>query len=290
MRSERSRLFRHATITALRIRQGAGLGLAHPISIVDFVESQGVEVRFADIPSMEGMYCADPGPLILISSERPSGRQAFTCAHEYGHHVFGHGTKVDKSYNRADGSGLFDPIEYLVDCFAGALLLPRPLVYASFVKRSWDISTATEIQFYVVAGFLGVSYEGLIRHLSSVRVLCHDRAALFLAARPSSIKRDILGLDHSGELFVVDSHWVGRPVDLRVGDLVIVRESINLEGSALVIDVSMSSELGNIYRAIHPGISRLTSKGGTWSVFSRVARRGFAGRSQYRHLDSEVEE
>src|SRR2546426_775951 len=78
----RKQLVMDAMSTAIQVRQSFGSGLWNPINPYDLAEQLGVEVRFVDITSMEGMYCKAPKPHILLSSHRPLGRQAFNCSHE----------------------------------------------------------------------------------------------------------------------------------------------------------------------------------------------------------------
>jgi hypothetical protein len=56
-------------------------------------ESFRLRVTFS-ATSMEGFYFKPAN--ILVSSLRPVGRRAFTCAHELGHHWFGHGSTIDQ--------------------------------------------------------------------------------------------------------------------------------------------------------------------------------------------------
>src|SRR5438874_2727281 len=114
-----------------------------PINVFDLCFDMGITVRFVEI-NMEGMYVSRPDgslPQILISNQRPLPRRAFTCAHELGHHLFEHGTKVDAL---ADGtSKKYDGHEFLVDTFAGALLMPVTAVLTEFAKRDWSIDLST---------------------------------------------------------------------------------------------------------------------------------------------------
>src|SRR5258708_19530856 len=91
----RTKLAMDAMSEAIQLRQSQKLGIWSPICPYDLVEKIGVKVWFEEYRSMEGMYCKKPGPLIVISSLRPSGRQAYTCTHELGHHTFKHGTHID---------------------------------------------------------------------------------------------------------------------------------------------------------------------------------------------------
>src|SRR5205823_1016915 len=141
---------------ALRVRQSAGLGMWTPICVYDIAEKFGIEVRFVDISSMEGMYCKNTTPLILVSSLRPAGRQTFTCGHEIGHHVYKHGTRIDEIVGRLNAKSHFDPEEFLADCFAGFLLMPKSAVNRAFAIRGWEIGSCTPLQLYTIAGLFGV--------------------------------------------------------------------------------------------------------------------------------------
>jgi len=41
---------------------------------------------------MEGMYYRGDPARIVIGARRPLSRRNFTCGHELGHHIFGHGS------------------------------------------------------------------------------------------------------------------------------------------------------------------------------------------------------
>ena len=58
----RNAIARKAIADALSIRLGAERGLDKAICVYDLAWSLGVEVRFLDIPSMEGMYYKSPDP------------------------------------------------------------------------------------------------------------------------------------------------------------------------------------------------------------------------------------
>jgi hypothetical protein len=147
------RLAQRAAATALRLRVQHGRGLQSPICPYDLAVVMGIEVRFVAVPSLEGIYTAGDPPLIVVNSLRPAGRRRYTCAHEIGHHVFGHGTRVDELGE--DASEGFDPEEYSADRFAAALLLPQSAVMRAFSARGWSVSTCSPIEIYTVAGYFG---------------------------------------------------------------------------------------------------------------------------------------
>lgn len=122
---QEKKLAQQALTEALKLRRQKGLSPQQAIDIFDFTRDLGIEVNFVDIPSMEAMYLKQKIPTILISYHRPPGRQVFNCAHELGHHIFGHGTKVDEYLENQQVRGITDSEEYLADRFASFFLMPN---------------------------------------------------------------------------------------------------------------------------------------------------------------------
>ncbi len=52
----RRALAQQAYVAAIRARYAAGKQPHEAVCVYDFVEQRGIEVRFKDIPSLEGMY------------------------------------------------------------------------------------------------------------------------------------------------------------------------------------------------------------------------------------------
>lgn len=268
---------------ALRVRRDADLGFWQPICVFDLAETLGVEVRFVDVASMEGMYYNPGRPIVLVTAHRPPGRQAFTCAHELGHHVFGHSSVIDESVGEDETRQGLDREEFVADCFAGFLLMPKTAVCRAFSARGWDATSFSPEQGFVVAGQLGVSYAGLIYHLrSSLRLLLARRAGGLLKVQPKKLRAQILGEELEEDLIVVDSLWCGRSIDIQVKDLILAPADADFEG-ACVARLGYHPR-GTLFRGLAPGLGRLHNKGG-WAAFVRVSRRGYVGRSVHRHLE-----
>ena len=163
-RTSRAVLARQALRAALGFRQRYGYKLWEPVSPYDVAARLRVEVRFVDIPSLEGMYLkCTPEPTILLPSDRPAGRQTFSCAHEAGHHEFSNGSRIDEYFDLGAPVARFDPVEFMADTFAGFLLMPKVAVEHGFAARGLRLATCTPEQIYIVAGWLGVGYETLRR-------------------------------------------------------------------------------------------------------------------------------
>lgn len=282
---DRRNLIRQAISAALRTRKTAGCGLDQAICVYDLAERLGIEVRFVNLPSLEGMYCDSPNPVIILSSLRPPGRRAFTCAHELGHHVLEHGVRIDEFVEHW-GRRQFDSEEFMADCFAGALLMPKMAVSRTFAQRGWDAEKCTPAQAYAVSNYFGVGYTTVIHHMHlALKLLPESHALALLKVRPREAQGLLLGWQTTEPVYVVDSHWEGRPVDLEVGDLIFVFGNASLEGHCIQ---SISDRgAGRLFQATKPGIGRLVSKSG-WASFVRVSRHDFVGRSLFRHWE-EVE-
>ena len=231
--NDRRAIARQAIAAALRTRLSAGYGLDHAICVYDLAEKLGLEVRFLDLPSMEGMYLSSSSPTIIVSSLRPPGRRAFTCAHELGHHNRSDGVEMDELVELWDKPRL-DPEEFAADCFAGALLMPKMAVSRAFAIQGWSMEECTPEQAFMVAGYFGVGYTTLVHHLrSALDVLPHTRAEALLKVSPSKAQSLLLGWQTPQTVVVVDAHWTGRAVDVEVGDLIFVRGGAQSEGACI---------------------------------------------------------
>lgn len=287
--NQRQELARNASYEALSLRKKFGLQLQQAICIYSLAEEHlGVKVYFDAIPSMEGMYVAGEPARIILSSLRPAGRMAYTCAHEIGHHIFGHGVHVDKEFGD-DSLEQLEADEYLVECFAGILLMPKLAVSHGFARRGWEISNCTEDQLYIVAGWLGVGYTTLINHMShSLKIISSIRAAELAKVSPKRLRAKILGYEVDEQLIVVDKEWFGRPIDTQIGDLVLFKQDIEFEGDC--IEHLGSIKGGQLFRANAPGIARCLTREGEWAAFLRISRREYVGQCRYRHLEEPIDE
>ena len=273
---------------ALDIRRSANIGIWDSICIYDLVSEFGIDIRFVDIPSLEGMYYKNINPLILVSTLRPSGRQAFTCAHEFAHHIYDHGTRIDELLENPKSRS--DPEEFLSDRFASLLLMPKSAVSRAFFIRGWqNIELCTPLQIYTIAGWLGVGYETLITHMVATLHLISSRAAdKFQGTSPKQIKSSVLGYESGNNLIIVDTSWMGRAVDIEVGDLVLLPPGTFAEGNCVQLVHEDFEEV--LYCGNQPGIGRFEHRNSGWASFVRVSRKGYTGLSEFRHLEEQEDD
>jgi hypothetical protein len=276
-------LAREAAASAQDVRRRGKRPILDPLCIYDLAADLGVDVWFQKIASLEGMYARLAPPRIILGAERPPGRRAYTCAHELGHHVMGHGSKIDEL--RGDGEEVadFEPEEYQAQVFAGMLLMPKLAVASAFKERGWKPNAASADEVFRIANLFGVGFETIVRHMQlGLGILPRERADVLRCTRPKDIRIGLVGLEQAAHpLVVVDSFWRGRPVDLEVGDRVLAPSSVACEGDNL--RCLSISDAESFWEAVFPGRCRLWLTNGAWAAFVRIARRDFEGRSQFRH-------
>lgn len=289
MSQNRKQLAQQAIAQAMKTRREAGMAVQAPINIFDFAEKMGVTVRFADIPSMEGVYQADakPLPTIIISSLRPSGRKALTCGHELGHHVFGHGTQWDELVENRTQARRFEPEEFLVDVFSAALQMPKLAVNHELSKRSLDPKTCRPEDVYAISTLFGVSYGGFVTHMErTLGIIDMGRASELSKHQPKHLRESLFGKPCPQNLVVVDSYWEDKCADIEVGDSVLVPPNATLEGIAA--EISEQTDSRTVITAVASGICKVSTPDG-WATFIRISRKNYVGRAPYR-FDEETED
>lgn len=279
-------LFTSAVREADKVRMELGLSMFEPINIFDICTEMNLTVRFVDI-NMEGMYVgqeADNHPTIIISNQRPYPRRCFTCAHEFGHHRFGHGTRLDAlseqnhlSSDRRD--------ELLVDSFAGALLMPVAGIQAEFAKRDLEPNQASPLQFYVISSIFGTGYQTLILHCRVNGLISSAKEKSLLKYSPSQILATITGSNIPKTHFkVLDDHTTLPVLDLEVSNYVLLPSKFTIEGDHL--DKLKETKTGNVYTASKPGIVRAFASNSAQSFFIRIQKSGYVGLAENRHLEN----
>jgi len=144
---DRRALANLAMQSAIATRAKAKLDQHSPVCIYGLCATLGVAVRFNNI-NMEGMYQRAAPARIHLSARRPLARRAYNCAHELGHHVFGHGSSIDELREDAKEHPWEDPKEFLADTFAGFTLMPIMGLRHAFALRGWTPETATPVQMF----------------------------------------------------------------------------------------------------------------------------------------------
>jgi hypothetical protein len=271
------RLAMTAVRKAMVLRMAQDIGPSNTICPFDIAMQLCLFPRFVPAKTLEGMYTPYPAPRIVIGTDRPLARQRFTCAHELGHHGFGHGISLDSDEAKLD-SDIEE--EFLANRFAAALLMPKVAVDASFARRGIQQARATGSEYLLVAQDLGVGYTTLLRHLQHSHYALSKSAADSLCdLKLARLRQHLAGKEVSRDLFVVDDAWGARPVDLQIDDTLILPSNTAVVGQCL-----SPQHTNNIFRASRVGMGFVTLSSGR-SIPLRVARRDFFGLARYRFLE-----
>lgn len=289
---DRRALAIQAMQAAAATRAKAKRDQAGPICIYGLCETLGVVVRFNNI-NMEGMYQRGTPSRIHLSARRPLARRAYNCAHELGHHVFGHGSSIDELREDAKATPWDDPKEFLADTFAGFILMPIVGLRHAFAVRGWVPEAASPAQIFIIACEFGVGYATLLTHLSvGVNMLSRGRAAALQRVTPKALRMDILGTLTPEPLVVADLHRAAPTLDAEVKTLLLLPPGTTVAGEGLAFERDLAD--GRLYRAVKAGIFQASA--GDWAAFVRVAPvqkdepYGYVGLAQYRHLEEDLDE
>ena len=268
-----------AVRTAARLRADCRVGAADALCPYDLAEQLDLAVRLVPLPSMEGMYAPFPKPTILVSAERPPGRRRYTCAHEIGHHVFGHGTRLDELTD--DTVQTWNPEEFLAHRFAAGLLMPKLAVESAFARRGLSLSDPRPQDVFLVAQNLGVGHTTLVGHLErTLGCLSSARADILRRTSLPRLRSRLAGFAVDHDLVVFDEHWGCRPIDIEVGDIVLVPQSARFEGICAVLENHPLRHL----RAAMPGVGTVAINTPP-PIAVRVSQRNFSGLARYRNLE-----
>jgi Zn-dependent peptidase ImmA (M78 family) len=273
---------------SMSVRTKARLDLKSPTCIYSLCEALGVVVRFNDI-NMEGMYDQKPKPRIHVSALRPLARRNFTCAHELGHHLFGHGSTIDELQDEQSKHSNRPPNEVLADAFASFVLMPTLGLREAFTRRGLDPNTASASDIYAVACNFGVGQATLVNHMAySIDMITPVQRATLGRITPKMIRTELLGETVSEPLTVADQYWNSPTLDAEEGALLLLPTGVVVDTSILMPERDLAK--GRLFRTLKPGITRVVIPGTSWATYVRIARRQYIGLARYRHLEDSTDE
>jgi Zn-dependent peptidase ImmA (M78 family) len=276
-------LVMRAMQAAISARLQADLDLKSPLCIYKLCEAHRVVVRFNEI-NMEGMYDRTPRPRIHLSALRPLARRAFTCAHELGHHVFGHGSTIDELREDQAESDRQQPNEVLANAFAAFVLMPTLGIREAFAKRRLTPGNASAIELYAIACNFGVGQATLVNHLAyGIQAISTARRAQLGQITPKMIRTELLGSSVSEPLTLADEHWNSQTLDMEQGALALLPSGVVVDTTLLMPERDLP--MGRLFRAISTGITRVVIPGTAWATYVRVAPHRYVGLARFRHLE-----
>ena len=121
----------------------------------------------------------------------------------------------------------------------------------------------------------------LIFSTSQSRIFSFSKLQEFLAITPKELKFQISNYEINNELVFVDQNWIGRPIDTREGDYLIIPKGTKINGQ--ILDFVKETLEGNLFTTVGIGIVKLELD--NWSSFLRVSKANYIGLNKYRHLE-----
>jgi len=111
-----------------------------------------------------------------------------------------------------------------------------------------------------------------------------QRASELTKQTPKYLRQSLLGEECPQNLIVGDANWIGRAIDVEVGDSILLPSDIAVEGSCMGVVCNTSQR--TVVTAETAGIGTVADSNG-WCSYVRVMRKGYVGRAMFRH-DAEV--
>lgn len=267
------------TAKALKTRKSF-LGVAPHLPICPYAlcEAMGFDLRFVNIPSFEGMYVANQN-LVLISAERPEGRKRFTCAHEIGHHVLGHGTVIDEILEC--GSNAHEEEE--ADFFASMLLMPSSAISRCLMRYDIEANNLTPKECYVFSKYFGVSYLAFVTHIfNNLRLINYRHYQNLKKGKLPDIRFELSDIKTNQQIFSIGPWWDEKALEMEVGDYIVCDQSLSIDGPGIL---AAQPDKPSIFSATGPGITRIYND--SWSCFVKISRHKFQGFYQYKYEEEE---
>lgn len=275
-------LIYEAAQEAADARDVGGVQQDIPICIYDLALALGVSVQFIDV-DMEGIYERGPPSRIYLSPHRPLPRRAYNCAHELGHHRFGHGSTIDELASISAVKSQADiPEEVLANSFASAVLMPAIAIERAFFRRGISASNATPVDLYKVSCDFGVGYTTLLAHLTyTLRELRESQRLRLAKWTPADIRRMILDYAEGSPTVVIDDLGEAQFVELESKNVLVVPKGSKVDGSGLLFE--RAAKAGDVFRAEGPGLIRVQTSSRIIDV--RVMKQKYTGLAQYRFME-----
>lgn len=238
---------RAGSLAAQRARRRLGIPLERRVDIFAVIEADGVWLMFQPLRDLYGFYrrLGDVAG-IVINAAHPVSLQRYTAAHEYGHHVLGHGFSLDEVRNVDGARGVDEAVDFdealsarsraevgqpleeaAAQAFAGTFLMPIQVVNGLLVARGFDRDhpSLTPADVYDLSLELGASYEATVTQFAVLEKITWAQTRQ-MRLPPLEIKTTMAGRrprDARADVWLVHETDRERQLPLRVGDEVVVR-------------------------------------------------------------------
>lgn len=213
-----------AASSANRLLNEAGVDQTRQVDVFGLIESFDLWLAFFPLDGLLGAYLPDGTGGILVTTERSTPIQRYTAAHELGHWRLdgGHDPVLDTETDVLGRSDIEQ--ETLAQVFAGALLMPPPLIHSILSRR--NTTSLGPLDVYTVAREAGVSYEAAAKQLYHLERITQYELRELLKVKPLKVKqaigagrRPVVGI---ADVWPVDMAWRDQQLNVRTDDEIII--------------------------------------------------------------------
>lgn len=214
-----------AVEAALNLLDEQEVDQTQQIDVFDLCERVGLWLAFVPLDNVLGAFLPDGSGGVMITTQRPLTVQRYTAGHELGHWRMDHGPTADEHDEVFGRNGA--EREQLAQIFAGALLMPPPLVFSILEWVRPDPTTPlTPRHCYLLARETGVSYEAALWQLVNLEVLTRSKANHLFQTRPLTIKTDLgygrRPINGWADVWPVDEEWDDEILNIRIEDEAVI--------------------------------------------------------------------
>ncbi len=212
------------------------------VDVFGAIHSIDLPLLLRPLQGLLGAYIDEPGPGVLVTTQRPMSIQRFTAAHELGHFSLGHQTSLDdESILRrmpvtAPASGNFQEVE--ADAFAAAFMMPKWLIAWHASRQGWTTQHFAQPEIvYQLALRIGASYEATCWTLLRQRLIDEAVARALTNTAPRDLKVALLETykpkDYRGDVWLLTEQDAGTSIDGSRNDLFVLRLEEHSNGGYL---------------------------------------------------------
>jgi predicted secreted protein/Zn-dependent peptidase ImmA (M78 family) len=236
------------SLAAQRARRRLGLSLERRVDVFSVIESEGIWLMFQPLRNLFGFYRRVSGVAgIVINANHPVSLQRYTAAHEYGHHVLGHGFSLDEVRHidgvpgvdearefeealtvRSPAEGGDPRHEAAAQAFAGTFLIPVQVVNRVLLARGFDrdYPQLGPVDVYELSLEFGTSYRATVTQLAVLEKITWAETRK-LRFPPIEIKTTLAAgrrpQDTCADVWLVRDTDTERDLPVRVNDEIVLR-------------------------------------------------------------------
>ncbi|MQY27236.1 ImmA/IrrE family metallo-endopeptidase [Nocardia aurantia] len=210
-----------ASMQAARLHQQMHTPYDRPVDVFGLTQRLGLWLATQPLDHTYGFYLSEgPSAGIVLNSNHPETLQRYTCAHELGHHLLGHGSRTDDSNTVDRNSDDLALKELQAQVFAAALLMPAPLVNRT-LQRLGITGVPGAPDIYAASRDMAVSYTAALWGLAQLKKLDFGLLRALEKSGAKSAKDALRGgpavTDARADVWIVDN-TDRDAVHCRVGD------------------------------------------------------------------------